>query len=148
MPLSAVCFAAVAGLAETNPVCLAVVSFSAPAGNQGLQNAATILPDLLTSSLSKDNRSLLVERDRINALWNEWHLTEAGLTSADTVAKLGKALTCDWLVGGWLVQTRTGPQMWVKVIETQSSLVLDLQAMAYDPAEFAATARAVADSLA
>jgi hypothetical protein len=136
------------GFAETNSVRLAIGPFFAPAGNTPLEKAASELPDLLTASLSQQNRFQLVEREKVNAIWNELHLAEAGLTSADTVGKLGRILSCDWLVSGSFVQTGSGAQIWVKVISTQDSVVLDLQAVPYNGTNFSATADAIAKFLA
>jgi hypothetical protein len=141
-------FVAGTGFAETNVVRLAVGPFFAPAGNPKLAEAAAPLPDLLTAALSPDNRFQLVEREKVNALWSEFHLTEAGLTSADTVARLGKVLSCDWLVSGSLVPAESGPQVWIKVIDTASGVVLDLQALPYNPTNFPATAADIARFLA
>jgi len=137
-----------AGFADSNMVRIALTPFSAQAGNPKLEQVATALPDLLTASLSHDSRFQLVERDKVNAIWSEMHLAEAGLTSADTVAKVGKVLSCDWLVSGSLIQTESGPQIWVKVIDTQSSVVLDLQSLPYDSANFSVTSAAIAQFLA
>jgi TolB-like protein len=137
-----------AGAAETNSVRIAIGPFFAPAGNAALGNAAAALPDLLMVSLSQENRFQLVEREKVNAIWNEMHLAEAGLTSADTVGKLGKILSCDWLVSGSLVPAETGPQVWVKIIDTQSSVVLDLESLPYNSTNFSATAKSISDFLA
>jgi len=136
------------GAAETNSIRLAIGPFFAPAGNMSLEKAASELPDLLTASLSQQNRFQLVEREKVNAIWNEMHLAEAGLMSADTVGKLGRILSCDWLVSGSFVQTGSGTQIWVKVINTQDSVVLDLQAVPYNGTNFSATADAIAKFLA
>ena len=130
--------------AQTNLIHIAVVEFTAPAGNQSLGNAAAALPDMLTATLSQNNRFQLVERDKINSVWGELHLTEAGLTSADSVVKLGKILSCDWLVSGTLVASESGPQIWVKVIDTQSGVVLDLQSLPYSSRNFSGTAKDIA----
>jgi TolB-like protein len=137
-------FAINAGEAQTNSIRLAVVPFFAPPGNGDIQQIAAIAPDLLMVELSHDNRFQLVEREKINAIWSELHLAEAGLTSADTVGKLGRILSCDWLVSGSFVQTESGIQVWVKVIETQNSVVLDLQAVTYNPTNFSETVSNVA----
>jgi len=140
--------AANASAAEPASLRLAIGPFFAPAGNVTLEKAATDLPDLLMASLSHENRFQLVEREKINAIWSELHLAEAGLTSADTVGKLGRILSCDWLVSGSLVQAEGGVQVWVKVIDTQNSIVLDLQAVPYNPTNFSVTADRIARFLA
>jgi TolB-like protein len=143
-----VCLIANGSRAQTNTVQIAVMPFSAPLGNPALQAAADSFPDLLTSALSRDNRFSLVERDKINAVWNEFHLTEAGLVSADTVMKLGHTLSCDWLVAGSFVQAATNRLVWIKVIDTQTSVVLDLQALPCNPTNFSVTASAIGNFLA
>ncbi len=136
-----------AGAADTNSVRIAIGPFFAPAGNQPLENIATALPDLLTASLSQQKRFQLVEREKVNAIWSELHLTEAGLISANSVAKLGRMLSCDWLVSGSFVQTGSSTQIWVKVINTQDSVVLDLQAVPFNGTNLSATADAIAGFL-
>ena len=134
--------------AETNSIRLAIGPFFAPAGNASLEKAASELPDLLTASLPQESRFQLVERDKVTALWSEMHLAEAGLTSADTVIKLGRILSCDWLVSGSFVKTESGTQIWVKVISTQDGVVVDLQSVPYVQTNIPATADAIATFLA
>jgi TolB-like protein len=133
--------------AETNIVRIGIGPFFAAAGDQQLAQAAAALPDLLTTLLSQDNRFQLVERERINTVWSELHLTQAGLASADTVAQLGKVLSCDWLVSGSLIQSEAGPQVWIKVIDTPSGVVLDLQSLPYNATNFSATIASIAHFL-
>jgi hypothetical protein len=147
--LSALLFSvARTGAAETNVIRLAIGPFFAPAGDAPLAKAASELPDLLTASLPQAGRFQLVERDKVNAIWSELHLAEAGLASADTVVKLGKILSCDWLVSGSFVQTESGPQIWVKIINTQDSVVLDLQSVPYAQTNFSVAVGAIANFIA
>lgn len=132
------------GATETNILRLAIGPFFTPAGNTSFGKMAAALPDLLTASLSQQDRFQLVEREKVNAIWSELHLTEAGLTSANTVVKLGQLLSCDWLISGSIVQTESSTQIWVKVINTQNSVVVDLQAVPYNQTNFSATAEAIA----
>ena len=132
------------GFAQTNSLHLAIVPFYSPAGDRELESTAATMPDLLITALSSDGRFQLVEREKINAIWSEWHLAEAGLTSADTVGRLGTVLACDWLVSGSLVRTKSGPQVWIKVIDTRDGVVLDLQPFAFNPANLSAPASDVA----
>ena len=63
---------------ETNSIRMAVGPFFAPSGNASLEKAAAELPDILMVALSQENRFQLVERDKVNAIWGELHLAEAG----------------------------------------------------------------------
>ena len=141
-------FAINVGDAQTNSFRLAVVPFSVPPGNSDIQKIAASAPDLLMAALSHDNRFQLVEREKINAVWSELNLAESGLVSADTVAKFGRVLSCDWLVSGSIVQVETNTEVWVKVIDVQSSVVLDLQSFPYNAANFSATISAISDFVA
>jgi hypothetical protein len=57
-------------------------------------------------------------------------------------------LSCDWLVGGSLVQLGTNTQIWIKVIDVQSGVVLDLKTFPLDPSNFTATLVSVPSFLA
>jgi hypothetical protein len=137
-----------AQVAESNSVRLAIGPFFTPPNDATLAKAASELPDLLTASLTQDGRFQLVERSKVNELLNEMHLTEAGLTAADKMVKLGQLLACDWLVSGEFVETASGTQIWVKVINTQNSVVLDLRSIPYMETNLPATASAMAEFLA
>ena len=132
---------------ETNSIRMAVGPFFAPSGNASLEKAAAELPDILMVALSQENRFQLVERDKVNAIWGELHLAEAGLTSADTIGKFGKILACDWLVSGSFVQTGSGAQIWVKIINTQDSVVLDLQSVPFNLTNYSETTTAIVSFL-
>jgi len=134
--------------AQTNLVRLAVVPFSAPSGDRGIQKIAASAPDLLMAGLSHDNRFQLVEREKVNAIWGELNLAESGFVSADTVEKFGRVLSCDWLVSGSIVQVETNEQIWVKVIDVQSGVVLDLQEFPNGATNIVATISAISDFVA
>ena len=136
-----------AGAAETNMLRLAIGPIFAPAGNAALEKAATTLPDMITADLSRDSRFQMVERDKVNAIWSEIHLAEGERMSANAVIKMGHFLSCDWLVSGSFAQTDTGPQIWVKVINIQDSVVVDLECVPFDQTNYSATAKAIADFL-
>jgi hypothetical protein len=55
------------------------------------------------------------------------------------MSRLGRVLACDWLVTGTLVPTGTRTQVWTKVIDIKTSVVLDLEALPFDPKNLSAT---------
>src|SRR5205814_2328533 len=115
-----------------------------PEGNEELKQAAANVSDLLMVELSHQNQFQLVEREKVNAIWNELHLTSAGLTASDTVAKLGHVLACDWLLTGSFITTEKGPQVWTKIIDVSSGAVLDFEAVPYESKNVSATVSGVA----
>jgi hypothetical protein len=133
---------------ETNTLRLAIGPFYAPPGDPATAKVASELPDLLAAVMPTDGRFQLVERDKVKGIWNELQLGQAGLTSPDTVMKLGRMLSCDWLVSGTFYEINDRLQIWVKVISTQDSVVLDLQSVPYIQTNLPATADAIVAFLA
>jgi TolB-like protein len=134
-------------VAESSVVRLAVGPFFAPAANPSLRQAGLMLPDLLTVELSRQNRFQMVEREKVNAIWGELRLDEAGLTDTRTMARLGSMLECDWFVSGSLVASGTRTQVWIKVIDIHNGIVLDLEALPYVSADLSATVSGIAGFL-
>lgn len=124
---------------------VAIGQFFAPPANGGLKTSAAALSDLLMVELSHQDRFQLVERDKVNAIWNEFHLTAAGLTASDTVARLGRVLACDWLVTGSLISTESGLQVWTKIIDVSSGVALDMKAVPYDANNLSATISGISE---
>jgi len=145
---SLVCCSGRAGAGETNTIRLAVGPFFAPPGDLALERAASQLPDLLAALLPQENRFQLVERGQVLGIWNEMNLAHAGLASMNNAVKPGHVLSCDWLVSGTFVKTGTGPQIWVKLIRTQDSVVMDMQSVPYVQSNLSTTTGAIADFLA
>jgi len=137
-----------AGAGETNTIRLAVGPFFAPPGDTALERAASQLSDLLAALLPQANRFQLVERDKVQGIWDEMNLAQAGLASPNNAVKPGHVLSCDWLVSGTFVKTGTGPQIWVKLIRTQDSVVMDMQSVPYVQSNLSTTTGAIADFLA
>jgi len=93
-------------------------------------------------------RFQLVEREKVQAVCRELNLTAAGLTSKESVARLGQVMACDWLVSGSFVQANRRTHVWTKVIDIRSGVVLDLKALPYDPADLTNTVSQIAAFLA
>jgi len=131
-------------MAETNMVRLAVGPFYSPPGNEPLQKAAQLLPDLLTVSLSGQSQFQLVERQKISEVWRELNLTRNGMSSADSMLRLGRVLACDEFISGELVATKTNAQVWITVIDTRSGILTDLVLLPVDPGHYEPTLQAIA----
>ncbi len=134
--------------AESNTLRLAVGPFFAPVGNDSLHQASQVLPELVVAELSRLPRYQLVEREKVQAVWNEMNLGASGLVERDTVARLGRVLACDWLVSGAFVQAGGRTHVWTKVIDVRTGVVLDLNAAPYEPGAFTNTVAGIAAFLA
>jgi|GEM_PF-4582471 TolB-like protein len=136
-----------ASAAEAQVTRLAIGPFFAPVASEKLQQAGKFLPELLVAELSHQSRFQLVEREKVQAVWNELHLTASGLVARDNVARLGHLLACDWLVSGTLVQHDGRTVVWTKVLDIRNGVVLDLNASPYDGADLDRTVAAIATFL-
>jgi hypothetical protein len=134
--------------AESNVIRLAVGPFFAPVGNDNLQQASQLLPELLVAELSATPRFQLVEREKIQAVCQELNLSASGLVARQTVATLGRVLACDWLVSGSFVQAGAHTYVWTKVINVRNGIVLDLNAAPYHSGGFTNTVAGIAAFLA
>src|ERR1017187_1414347 len=136
-----------AGELETNVVRLAIGPFFAPPDNEQLQKAAALLPDLLTVSLSRQNRFQLVERQKVSEVWRELNLTINGMNSAAAMLKLGRVLACDQFVTGTFVIAKTNTEVWITVIDTHNGVVTDLELLPFNATNFGASLEAIASFL-
>ena len=147
LALGVVLFASIATGGESKNVRLAVVPFFAPAGNDQLQKVSLVLPELLTAELSHQSSFEVVERDKVGAILNELQLAADGLSSSDVVMKLGQMLACDRLASGSLVMTESGIQIWAKIIDTRTGVVLDIQSVPYVGTNLSVTVKGIATFL-
>ena len=139
---------AISPAAQPKPLRVAVGPFFAPVGNEKLQQASKVLPELLTVALSGESKFQLVEREKVQAIWSELNLTAAGLVARENVLKVGRVLACDWLISGSFVQASGRTHIWTKLIDIRTGIVLDLNDSPYDGADFSQTVPAIAAFLA
>ena len=139
--------AANASAADSASLRLAIGPFFAPPDNEPLQKAATMLPDLLTVELSKQNRFQLVERQQVSEVWRELNLTINGMNSADAMLKLGRILACDRFVTGTFVVGKTNAQIWISVIDTRNGVLGDLGLLPFNATNLDATLETIATFL-
>ncbi len=139
---------AISPAAQPKPLRVAVGPFFAPVGNEKLEQASKVLPELLTVALSGESKFQLVEREKVQAIWSELNLTAAGLVARENVLKVGRVLACDWLISGSFVQASGRTHIWTKLIDIRTGIVLDLNDSPYDGADFSQTVPAIAAFLA
>lgn len=128
----------------SNVVRLAVGPFFAATANENLRPISALLPELIAAELSRQSRFQLVEREKVTAIWGELHLNASGLAARESVARLGQMLACDWLVSGSLVQTGPRTQVWTKVIDVRSGVVLDMDTLPCQSTDLAQTVSGIA----
>ncbi len=118
---------------------VAIGPFFAPVSQPELNQVSDKIPELLTVELSQGSRFQLVEREKVQAIWTELHMTALGLASRESVAQLGQVLSCDWIVSGSFVQTDEQTLIWAKVIAVRNGVVHDMNALPYVSTNLSAT---------
>ena len=82
-----------------------------------------LIPQMLQSSLTRQGTFRLVRRDLLNELLRESELTQSGLTVTNA-NQLGKLYNAELLVFLELLHSDTSPVLVVKVVDTETSLLV------------------------
>lgn len=90
--------------------------------------------------LSNDSKFHVLEREKVQHVVDELNLTSAGLTSRESVAKIGNLLGCDWLISGTIAKVDSGTYLWTKVISVRDGILRDLNVTPYSSAAAKETA--------
>lgn len=97
-----------------------------------------IVTDILFSELSSDATIELVERDKINAVFDELSLSRSGLTSTAKLTRIGQLAGARLLITGLLFQLGNRTYLGAKIISTETGRVIGTQVTgANDPAVLA-----------
>ncbi len=101
---------------------IAVFPFDA----HGFKDSASglYLSDKLAAAISSKNKLILVEREKLNRLMKEKELSMSGVIKHDEARKIGSLLAIDAVVLGRVYRTQHGYELMVKVIDSQSGIVL------------------------
>jgi uncharacterized protein YunC (DUF1805 family) len=73
-----------------------------PASNKTIDQK---IAEMLTTALKKEDYFVIVERNRINRVFNEQKIQYSGLINEDTLTKLGKSLEAQYIILGELIHT-------------------------------------------
>ena len=80
--------------------------------------------DNLTNAMVNQNRFQVVERNKLDAILEEQKLSRTKLIDEKTALQLGKMIASQTIVGGSIIQTRTGTEIIARMIDTETSAVL------------------------
>jgi curli biogenesis system outer membrane secretion channel CsgG len=81
---------------------VAVIPFDNPTGWWGRQLGSSAA-DQLTVKLVNSGAFTVLERQRVDAIFDEWSLKEAGLVTPDKAAEIGKLLGVEYMITGRFV---------------------------------------------
>jgi hypothetical protein len=106
--------------------------------------AQEIFPDLLGAELSVSPRLRLVERQRLDDVFNEQKLGASELADDATRLRLGRLVGARWMVFGSYLRIGDSWQINVRVVDVESSRILATSAESGQKAEYANAVRRVA----
>ncbi len=82
------------------------------------------IADKIAASLSRTGKLTLVEREKLNRLMKEKELSLSGIVKQNEAVQIGSLLAIDAIILGRVYRSEKGIDIMVKVIDTQSGVVL------------------------
>jgi TolB-like protein len=83
--------------------------------------------DHLTDALVNQNRFQVVERDKLDLILQEQKLSRTELIDRSTALRLGKLVVAQSIITGSIIETRTGIEVVGRMIDTETSEILDTE---------------------
>jgi TolB-like protein len=88
---------------------------------------STAFQDNLTNALVNLNRFRIVERDKLDVVLQEQKLSRTKLVDRKTALKLGRLVAARSIITGSIIETRTGIEIVARLIDTETSEILDTE---------------------
>lgn len=83
--------------------------------------------DNLINALVNLNRFKIVERDKLDVVLQEQKLSRTKLVDRNTALKLGRLVAAQSIITGSIIETRTGIEIVARLIDTETSEILDTE---------------------
>ncbi|MBN2438035.1 MAG: hypothetical protein JXL20_05475 [Deltaproteobacteria bacterium] len=110
-------------------------------------NAGLSFQNNLMDALVNQNRFRMIERDKLDLILNEQKLSRTELIDRGTALRLGKLVAAASIITGSIVETRTGIEIVGRLIDTETSEVLDTEDV-YDEKKDLQTQKDLAEGMA
>jgi hypothetical protein len=112
-----------------------------------ISNAGLSFQNNLMDALVNQNRFRMIERDKLDLILNEQKLSRTALIDKGTALRLGKLAAAASIITGSIVETRTGIEIVGRLIDTETSEVLDTEDV-YDERKDLQTQKDLAEGMA
>ena len=112
-----------------------------------ISNTGLSFQNNLMDALVNQNRFRMIERDKLDLILNEQKLSRTALIDKGTALRLGKLVAAASIITGSIVETRTGIEIVGRLIDTETSEVLDTEDV-YDERKDLQTQKDLAEGMA
>jgi TolB-like protein len=92
-----------------------------------LSDVSLSYQDNLLNALVKQNRFRVVEREKLDMILAEQKLSRTQLIEKNTALSLGKLVATQAIITGSIIESRTGIEMVGRVVDTETSEILDTE---------------------
>jgi TolB-like protein len=112
-----------------------------------ISDAGLSFQDNLIDALVNRNRFQMIERNKLDLILNEQKLSRTELIDKSTALRLGKLVAAESIVTGSIIETRTGIEIVGRMIDTETSEILDTEDV-YDESKNLQAQRDLAEGMA
>jgi TolB-like protein len=113
-------------------VTVVVADFENNSGGFNLDYWENAIPDFLTSELSKSDRIVIVERNKLDKVLEEQALGLTGVLDSSNAKQVGKLLNAQFIIQGTINQTNNKSRIDVNIIKVKTGEVKNEKVIAPD----------------
>ena len=113
-------------------VTVVVADFENNTGGFNLDYWEKAIPDFLTSELSKSDRIVIVERNKLDKVLEEQALVLSGVLDSSNVKQVGKLLNAQFIIQGTINQTNGKSRIDANIIKVKTGEVKNEKVIAPD----------------
>ena len=113
-------------------ITVVIAAFENNSGGFNLDYWEKAIPDFLTSELSKSDKIVIVERNKLNKVLEEQALVLSGVLDSSNVQQVGKLLGAQFIIQGTINQTNSKTRIDVNIIKVKTGEVKNEKAIATD----------------
>ncbi len=113
-------------------ITVVIAAFENNSGGFNLDYWEKAIPDFLTSELSKSDKIVIVERNKLDKVLEEQALVLSGVLDSSNVQQVGKLLGAQFIIQGTINQTNSKTRIDVNIIKVKTGEVKNEKAIATD----------------
>ena len=113
-------------------ITVVITDFENNSGGFNLDYWEKAIPDFLTSELSKSDRIVIVERNKLDKVLEEQALVLSGILDSSNVKRVGKLLDAQFIIQGTINQTNGKTRIDANIIKVQTGEIKNEKAIAPD----------------
>jgi TolB-like protein len=111
-------------------ITVVITDFENNSGGFNLDYWEKAIPDFLTSELSRSDRIVIIERDKLDKVLEEQALVLSGILDSSNVKQVGQLLNAQFIIQGTINQTKNNTRIDVEIIKVKTGEVKNEKAIA------------------